>query len=123
MNERVTFKDIIDLAKQGYKPADVKELFALANDQGQAAAGPEDKKTQPDDPGPDEGSKGHGTGAPEGDDKSVDYKEQLTNTQKELEDVKKQLQTLQAANTHADNSGNKPEDFKKDWEEIARSFM
>lgn len=28
---KVTIQDIIDLAKAGYKPSDVKELFELAN--------------------------------------------------------------------------------------------
>lgn len=33
MGEKLGFKDIIDLAKAGYKPADVKELLQLANEQ------------------------------------------------------------------------------------------
>lgn len=60
---KVTIQDIIDLAKAGYKPSDVKELFELANtaetkDDGEGATGkvpegqgepkPQDKK--PDEP-------------------------------------------------------------------------
>lgn len=33
MGEKLGFKDIIDLAKAGYKPGDVKELLQIANEQ------------------------------------------------------------------------------------------
>jgi len=37
MGEKLGFKDIIDLAKAGYKPGDVKELLQIANEQKEAA--------------------------------------------------------------------------------------
>lgn len=57
MGEKLGFRDIIDLAKAGYKPADVKELLQLANAQPEAAekdpeilqkdaAQPEDQKAE-----------------------------------------------------------------------------
>lgn len=123
MADKITFKDIIDLAKQGYKPADVKELFALANAQEPAAATPEDEKAQPKAPERDDADKRQGAAAPGGEDKPVDYKALYLTQQNDLENLKKQLQTLQNANTHSDNSGNAPKDFNKEWEDIARSFM
>lgn len=33
MGEKLGFRDIIDLAKAGYKPGDVKELLQIANEQ------------------------------------------------------------------------------------------
>lgn len=59
---KVTIQDIIDLAKAGYKPSDVKELFELANtaetkDEGEGATGkvPEAQPTaKPEDKKPDE---------------------------------------------------------------------
>ena len=37
MGEKLGFKDIIDLAKAGYKPGDVKELLQIANEPKEAA--------------------------------------------------------------------------------------
>ena len=91
--------DIIALARQGYKPEDIKELVALADsddnegsagDEGTPEAAPE---TQPDDPQPesdDEGEKASDRKADE-----PDYKALYEKTLKDLkaaqsENVKKE---------------------------------
>lgn len=40
MGEKLGFRDIIDLAKAGYKPGDVKELLQIANEQKAVAEEP-----------------------------------------------------------------------------------
>ena len=39
----MNLKDIIELAKQGYKPSDIKELIALSKDNDSTEDNPEDK--------------------------------------------------------------------------------
>ena len=72
--------DIIELAKQGYKPADIKELIELSKSEGPK---PEDKKPeddqkgQPKDTTPEDDQKGQPRDTKPEDD-AVDYKEKVT---------------------------------------------
>ena len=119
------FTDIVELAKQGYTPNDIKELMALsdnaeskADDQGaqnppeqgrsEGATGEEGVKPEPDEKKPEQP-----TG---GDDNSIDYK-------KLYEDSQAELRKAQQANV---NQTIKQDDIVSDEEalrNIVRGFM
>lgn len=83
----MTITDIIALAKQGYKPGDIKELIELASssedqhtdEQGQEQSVPADPA--PDDPEPEQGDEPKQENDPEPDYKSM-YEELKKETQR-----------------------------------------
>lgn len=112
--------DLVALAKQGYKPSDVKELIELSKE---ASKEPE-TQTPPAEPAkeeptpvqePEQGKTAQAT--EEDDPKIIEYK-------KKLEEMEKKISDLQKANTHRDMSGQ--ENNKSDAEvfaEAMRHFM
>ena len=116
--------DIVALAKQGYKPADVKELIELskstdvapdssddAADTGNTSAPAEEEKKN------EEASKGMIVDAAPEDDKVIDYK-------KKVEELEKKIQDLQKANTRkniADTDDNKSD--SEVFADVMKSFM
>ena len=108
--------DIIALAKQGYKPADIKELIELSTlDVNSDVPEPETET-------PDESDT-------ENDNKPVDYKALYENSVKELETVKASnkklsddLKQAQADNSNKDVSDNSTiEDSKTIWENFIKN--
>ena len=104
---KISFKDVVELAKAGYKPADVKELISLSEmadqskqeePQGAAPAEIEPKSVSPE---PDRAPENK---EPEKPEEAVDYKKLYEQSQ---EDLKK----AQAANIKKDSS---PADQGKD---------
>lgn len=96
-------KDIIDLAKAGYKPADVKELLNIEvqQDEKPSAPSPADaakKDVQPatENPPKESGQDQQGTSDKED---NIDYKTKYEETLNELKQLQKQ-------NTQTDQSGN-----------------
>ena len=117
--------DIIELAKQGYKPADIKELIELSKSEGPK---PEDKKPEDDQKGQPKDTK------PEDDQKEtpkdtkpeddeVDYKEKVTQLEGELQKTKELLQKLQTENTKKDASGGEEKTDAEVFTEAMKSFM
>lgn len=114
----LNLNDIIALAKQGYKPADVKELIELSktaeaseDDQEQPTEIPEQPEEEKEAPKEEEKKDGAGEA-----DKIVDYKAKA-------EELEKKISELQKANTkqNADKS-----DHKSDAElfaDVMKSFM
>ena len=93
---KISFKDVVELAKAGYKPADVKELISLSEmadqskqeePQGAAPAEIEPKSVSPE---PDRAPENK---EPEKPEEAVDYKKLYEQSQ---EDLKK----AQAAGSH-----------------------
>lgn len=100
------FEDILALAKQGYKPADIKELLAIEPKE-------EEPKEEPKDE-PKEEPKEEPKKEPK---EEPDYK-------KLYEESQEALKRAQQKNTHQDASGK--EDEKTDSEilmDFAKSFM
>ena len=123
------FTDIIDLAKAGYSPKDIKDLLALEPNSHEQDPGPEGK------PAPDP--------LPEDKDKIIeDLKRQIAENEsklkesevtpdeeakpdprdKEIEDLKKKLAAFQAAETKKDISGTQMTDDDR-LKETVRKFM
>jgi hypothetical protein len=96
----LSIKDVVSLAKAGYKPADVKELIELSKE-------PEEKK--PEQPAPEE--KKPEQPAPEEKEPEIDYKAKYN----EL------LEANRKAALTRDNSGNEPQ--QKSAEEIVNEAL
>jgi len=120
------FTDIIDLAKAGYSPKDIKDLLALEPNSHEQDPGPEGK------PAPDP--------LPEDDkDKIIeDLKKQIAENEKkletpeevkpdprdaEIEELKKKIAAFQAAETKKDISGNTQKTDDEILQETVRKFM
>lgn len=117
--------DIIELAKQGYKPADIKELIELSKSEGPK---PEDKKPEDDqkEQPKDEKPKDDQKEQPEGkkpEDDAVDYKGKVTQLEEELQKTKELLQKLQTENTKKDASGGEEKTDADAFAEAMKSFM
>lgn len=114
----LNLNDIIALAKQGYKPADVKELIELSK----TAEASEDDQEQPKDIPEDVPEEKE---APKEEEKKDDADEaaKIVDYKKKAEELEKKISELQKANTkqNADKS-----DHKSDAElfaDVMKSFM
>lgn len=115
------FTDIIELAKQGYKPSDIKELLALnvpdsvqpgAEDGERKTVDTEQPKVEPETPKEEKPD-------------DVDYKKMYEDSKRQQDVLAKKLEEAQKANTSQDMS-DKDKDEKSDIDLIndwARSFM
>lgn len=98
----LSIKDVVSLAKAGYKPADVKELIEMSKEAPQEEPAPEEKK--PEQPAPEEP-------APEEKEPEIDYKAKYN----EL------LEANRKAALARDNSGSEPQ--QKTAEEIVNEAL
>ena len=119
--------DIIELAKQGYKPADIKELIELSKSEGTKPEDkkPEDdqKKEQPKEEKPEDDQKKEQPKGKKPEDDTVDYKEKVTQLEGELQKTKELLQKLQTKNAKKDASGSEEKTDAEVFTEAMKSFM
>ena len=80
----MNLKDIIELAKQGYKPSDIKELIALSKDNDSTEDKPEDKTEDKPEDRPEDKSEDRPEDKPE--DKPEDDRDRI------IEELRKKLQ-------------------------------
>ena len=115
----LSIQDVVDLAKAGYKPADVKELMELSKTQDvpkdepqptpQPDPAPQPEPAQPDKPSetpPEE------SGQPDG---AVDYKALY-------EAEKAKVESLQDKNNNRDVSGQGADDPLKELMDVVRDY-
>lgn len=121
MHMGINLKDIVELAKAGYKPSEVKELLSLAN-QSEAPASEEkndqDKKTEQHDSGreqPEEAPK-KSTDASSEEGSILSYKEKI-------EELEEKLRKAQSENVHKDTSDNEDKSDEEKLNEITALFM
>ena len=109
---KISFGDIVALAKQGYKPADIKELMALdtPEEPEEPETGKEDTPPAPE-PTDDPATAAKATAQPAEVDKD-----------KEIEELKKTVAELQKTKQSENQAGNEP-DPQKDLDDIVKSFM
>ena len=111
---KLNIGDIFALAKQGYKPADIKELMALdIPESPEASETTEPPAEVPADP---EVSDDTATAA------KATAQQAEDNKDAEIEALKAKVSELQKTNQATDQSGNEP-DPQKDLDDIVRSFM
>ena len=118
--------DIIELAKQGYKPADIKELIELSKSNGEKPK--DDQKEQPKDdqkeqPKDDQKEQPKDDHKEQPKDDAVDYKGKVTQLEEELQKTKELLQKLQTENTKKDASGGNEKTDAEAFAEAMKSFM
>lgn len=117
----ITLNDIVALAKQGYKPGDIKELISLSEkadagipEEQQKAAGAIDEP-KPADPEAKEPTENVKPNEPEQKD-DVDYKKLYEQSQSDLKKA-------QEANIKKDSAQDQPEDPTKDLRAIITTYM
>lgn len=122
----MNLSDIIALAKQGYKPADIRELIALGNEQ-------EQRQKQPDpqpDPGPTTPPEPATEPAPEQEagtaerppEAPVDAADKNT-PDPQIEDLKRQIAELQAANARRGQPDGGQKSNEEILAEMAKGFV
>lgn len=122
----MNLSDIIALAKQGYKPADIRELIALGNEQ-------EQKQKQPDpqpDPDPTTPPEPVAEPAPEQEAGTAERPSEAAavaadkNTpDPQIEDLKRQIAELQAANARRGQPDGGQKSNEEILAEMAKSFV
>lgn len=121
----MNLSDIIALAKQGYKPADIRELIALGNEQ--------EKQKQPDpqpDPDPTTPPEPAAEPAPEQEagtaerppETAVDAADKNT-PDPQIEDLKRQIAELQAANARRGQPDGGQKSNEEILAEMAKGFV
>lgn len=117
----MNLSDIVALAKQGYKPSDIKELLSLVSSKEETSKEEEniqEEKTEQHEDGkeqPDEAPK-NSTEDSSDKDSVIDYK-------KKIAELEEKVKSLQNANVHMDNSDSKQESDEDILNDITRSFM
>ena len=122
---KLNFGDIVALAKQGYKPADIKELMSLdipdnetpATEPGASLSGA--TLSDPNIPTPEPTPALNDTETPA---KATGQPVESDEDKARIAELEKQIKDLQATNQAKDVSGNIP-DPQKSIDDLVRSFM
>ena len=118
--------DIVALAKQGYKPNDIKELIELTKEAPEGKPEEQEKQPKPEEPEkpsedkPKEEKKKDGGASPD----QLDYKEEVEKLKAQLQEKENQLSKLQKENTRrrADIDDNQKSDAEA-FADVMKSFM
>ena len=117
--------DIVALAKQGYKPNDIKELIELTKEAPEGKTEDQEKQPKPEEPEkpsedkPKEEEKKDGGASPD----QLDYKEEVEKLKAQLQETENKLSKLQKENVrrNADTGDEKPD--AEAFADVMRSFM
>lgn len=116
----MNLNDIIALAKQGYKPSDIKELISLSEmSNGAVETPPEETRTE--EPPVDEPNAENDTTTPENE-PMVDYKKLYEESQSQISEMKTQIEKIQKDNTRQNMQGDTPS-AQDTLNDIVKSFM
>ncbi len=117
------FGDIIALAKQGYKPADIKELLALSTEDAAPAQKP--AETPAEESGQPEPEKAPAAAAPETvkEDTNEDLQKQISDLKKQLEKTQADLEIAQKANRSGPDKASDNKTSEDALADLVRSYM
>lgn len=117
----LNLNDIIALAKQGYKPADVKELIELSK----AAEASEDQGAQPKETTPENEKEAPKEEAPKEEEKKEDAKEadKIVDYKAKAEELEKKISELQKANTKQNADKSEKKSDAELFADVMKSFM
>lgn len=117
------FGDIIALAKQGYKPADIKELLALSTED--AAPAQRSAETPAKESGQPEPEKAPDAAAPETvkEDTNEDLQKQISDLKKQLEKTQADLEIAQKANRSGPDKASDNKTAEDALADLVRSYM
>ena len=120
----MTFSDIMALAKNGYKPGDIKELMALQTEQSEQPGANESNQEQSEQPEQSGANESNQEQSEQSEANEMEaLKNQIAELTKKLNDTQSQLKQAQKANTQTNvkkESGQSDTERLNDW---ARSFM
>ena len=120
----MTFSDIMALAKNGYKPGDIKELMALQTEQSEQSGANDSNQEQSEQSGANESNQEQSEQSEQSGATEIEsLKNQIAELTKKLNDTQSQLKQAQKANTQTNvkkDSGQSDTERLNDW---ARSFM
>ena len=112
----MNLKDLLTLVRAGYKPADVKELLGMVQEDD---AKPEEQpEIQQKDAAQPDVVKDKNVSNPE-----VKPDDHIAEMQRQIDDLKKQLQEAQKTNQNQDLSGGNKPDNQQIINDMVRSFM
>lgn len=117
------FGDIIALAKQGYKPADIKELLALSTEATATAEKPAEIPAE--ESGQPEPEKAPAAAAPETvkEDTNEDLQKQISDLKKQLEKTQADLEIAQKANRSGPEKASDQKTAEDALADLVRSYM
>lgn len=118
--------DIVALAKQGYKPNDIKELIELTKEAPEGKPEEQERQPKPEEPEkpsedkPEEEEKKDGAAS----DDQLDYKKEVEKLKAQLQETENKLSKLQKENTrrNADTDDNKQSDAEA-FADVMKEFM
>lgn len=111
----MNLKDLLTFVKAGYKPSDVKELLGMVQEDTTAEEQPE---IQQKDAAQPDAEKDNVVPQPE-----VKPDDHIAEMQRQIDDLKKQLQEAQNKNQNQDLSGGNKPDNQQTINDMVRSFM
>ena len=123
---KLNLSDIVALAKQGYKPNDIKELIELTKEAPEGK--PEDQEEQPKPEEPEKPSEDKPKEEEKKDGKAssdqIDYKNEVEKLKAQLQETENKLSKLQKENTrrNADTDENKKSDAEA-FADVMKQFM
>lgn len=122
----MNLSDIIALAKQGYKPADIRELIALGNEQEkqkQPDPQPDPESTTPPAPVAEPAPEQEEVTAERPPEAAVAAADNNTSTDPQIEDLKRQIAELQAANARRGQPDGGQKSNEEILAEMAKGFV
>lgn len=111
----MNLKDLLTFVKAGYKPSDVKELLGMVQEDTTTEEQPE---IQQKDAAQPDAEKDNVVPQPE-----VKPDDHIAEMQRQIDDLKKQLQEAQNKNQNQDLSGGNKPDNQQTINDMVRSFM
>ena len=122
----MNLSDIIALAKQGYKPADIRELIALGNEQEkqkQPDPQPDPEPTTPPAPVTEPVPEQEAVTAERPPEAAVAAADKNTSPDPQIEDLKRQIAELQAANARRGQPDGGQKSNEEILAEMAKGFV
>lgn len=117
----MNLSDIVALAKQGYKPSDIKELLDMVSSKEEKPT--EENKVQEEKTEQHEDGKEQPNEAPKNSTEDSSEKANVIDYKKKIAELEEKVKSLQNANVHKDNSDSKQESDEDILNDITRSFM
>ncbi len=117
----MNLSDIVALAKQGYKPSDIKELLEMVSSKEEKPT--EENKVQEEKTEQHEDGKEQPNEAPKNSTEDSSENANVIDYKKKIAELEEKVKSLQSANVHKDNSESKQESDEDILNDITRSFM
>lgn len=117
----MNLSDIVALAKQGYKPSDIKELLDMVSskeEQPKEENNIQEEKTEQHEDGKEQPNE-----APKNSTEDSSENANVIDYKKKIAELEEKVKSLQSANVHKDNSDSTQESDEDILNDITRSFM